>query len=254
MPTVKNIDKFISALAPATLRESWDNDGVMVCGAPSKEVKKILVCLDVTEQAIDYAVTNSFDVIVSHHPFIFRKLSRVTDKTYSLMEKLFKNDITVLSYHTRLDCTEGGVNDALASALGLQNIVGFGGERNDFGRMGTLEKEMTGKDFALYLKQKLGCDIKCVYGDKMIKKVAVLGGGGRDFMYDAMSEGADAYVTSEFQHNHYMEAKMYDFAIFDCGHYYTENVVCKPFADTISKEFSDVEVKVFDISCPYICY
>ncbi len=254
MVTIKNLDKFMSDLAPTLLRESWDNDGVMVCQNPTKEVKKVLVCLDVTTEAIDYAANSSFDVILSHHPFIFRKLSRITDKTYASMEKLFKNEITVLSYHTRLDCTEGGVNDALAAALELENVCGFGGERDDFGRVGTLLKEMSGQEFVLYLKEKLGCDIKCFYGDKKIKKVAVLGGGGRDFMYDAMNTGADAYVTSEFQHNHYMEAKMYDFAIFDCGHYYTENVVCKPLADKISKEFKDIQVEVFDTKCPYICH
>ena len=129
MTTVRDIDNLFSKVSPKELSESWDNDGVMICSRPDKEVKKVLVALDATSDVIDYAEKGGFDLVVSHHPFIFKKLSRITGFEYKKLETLIKNDISVLSYHTRLDSAEGGVNDALAQTLLLSDIHGFGGER-----------------------------------------------------------------------------------------------------------------------------
>lgn len=255
MTTVRDIDKYLSEISPKELSESWDNDGVMICSRPDKIVKKVLVALDATADVIGYAEKNAFDLVVTHHPFIFKKLSRITGFEYRNLETLIKNDISVLSYHTRLDSAEGGVNDVLAYTLGLSDIRGFGGDRDDFGRIGTLQKEMTGKEFALYLKEKLGCDVRCAFNDgKMIKTVAVLGGSGKDFVYEAMVSGADAYVTSEIPHNLFIDAKVRDFALYDCGHYYTENPVCERIKTFLTDKFSDVDVEIFDTKSPYVTY
>ena len=255
MITVRDIDNYLTEISPKNLSESWDNDGVMICSRPDKEVKKVLVALDATSDVIDYAAKNGFDLIVSHHPFIFKKLSRITGFEYKNLETLIKNDVSVLSYHTRLDSAEGGVNDALAQTLGLSDIHGFGGEREDFGRVGELDNEMSGQEFALYLKEKLGCDVRCAFNDgKKIKTVAVLGGSGKDFVYEAMMAGADAYVTSEIPHNLFIDAKVRDFALYDCGHYYTENPVCDKIKKFLTDKFDGLETKIFDTKSPYICY
>ncbi|MBQ8759390.1 MAG: Nif3-like dinuclear metal center hexameric protein [Clostridia bacterium] len=255
MVTVRDIDKYLSEISPKELSESWDNDGVMICSEPDKKVKKVLVALDVTGDVIEYAAKGGFDLIVSHHPFIFRKLSRITGFEYKNLETLIKNDISVLSYHTRLDSAQGGVNDVLAQTIGLSDVRGFGGDRGDFGRVGTLPREMTGEEFAHYLKEKLMCDVRCAFNDgKMVKTVAVLGGSGKDFVYDAMLCGADAYVTSEIPHNLFIDAKVLDFALYDCGHYYTENPVCEKIKTLLIDKFSDVEVEIFDTKSPYVTY
>ncbi len=255
MTTVRDIDNLFSKVSPKELSEAWDNDGVMICPSTDKEVKKVLVALDATSDVIEYAEKNGFDLIVSHHPFIFKKLSRITGFDYKKLEMLIKNDISVLSYHTRLDSALGGVNDTLAQTLGLSDIHGFGGERQDFGRMGTLYKKMTGEEFALFLKEKLGCDVRCAFNeDKKINTVAVLGGAGKDFTFEALGAGADAYVTSEIPHNLFIDAKTYDFALYDCGHYYTENPVCETLKTMLKDKFPDVEVEIFDIKSPYVCY
>lgn len=255
MTTVRDIDNLFSKVSPKELSESWDNDGVMICSRPNKEVKKVLVALDATSDVIDYAEKNGFDLVVSHHPFIFKKLSRITGFEYEKLETLIKNDISVLSYHTRLDSAEGGVNDALAQTLLLSDIHGFGGERNDFGRIGKLDNEMSGKEFALYLKEKLGCDVRCAFNDsKVIKTVAVLGGAGKSFVYEAMMTGADAYVTSEISHDLFIDAKTHDFALYDCGHYYTENPVCDKIKNLLCENFTGLEVEIFDIKSPYVCF
>ena len=102
MISIGNIDAFMSELAPSNLSESWDNDGFMVGLHPSEDVKKVLVCLEVTQQALDYAVEKGFDLIITHHPYIFNKLSQIVGVQYEYLEKMIKNGISVLSYHTRL--------------------------------------------------------------------------------------------------------------------------------------------------------
>ena len=255
MITVRDIDNYLTEISPKNLSESWDNDGVMICSRPDKEVKKVLVALDATSDVIDYAAKEGFDLIVSHHPFIFKKLSRITGFEYKNLETLIKNDISVLSYHTRLDSALGGVNDVLGERLSLCDIHGFGGERDDFGRIGTLSKEMSGEEFAFYLKEKLGCDVRCAFNDgKKIKTVAVLGGSGKDFVYEAMMAGADAYVTSEIPHNLFIDAKVRDFALYDCGHYYTENPVCDKIKKFLADKFDGLETEIFDTKSPYVTY
>lgn len=255
MTTVRDIDSFFNNIAPRHLSESWDNDGVMFCESTENWVKKVLVALDATLDVIKYASENAFDVIVTHHPFIFKKLSRVENLDYKKQKILMQSNISVLSYHTRLDSAKGGVNDALCESLELKNIASFGGESGESGRFGELSFEMDANDFALYVKEKLGCDIKCASSDgKIIKRVAVVGGAGKDFFFEAKNCGADAFVTSEIPHHLFIEAKNVDFAIYDCGHYYTENVVCEKIKQHLSNAFPNLSVEVMDIGCPYKNY
>lgn len=254
MYSIAMIDQFLSEKAPHELSESWDNDGVMVCGDKSKQVKKLLVCLELTENALDYAVKEGFDLVVTHHPYIFKKLSRISGTQYANLEKMMKNGISVLSYHTRLDSADGGVNDALAQRLGLESITSFGGETGNIGRMGELENAVTPYDFALLLIEKLGCDIRCTMSENgSIKKVALVGGAGKDFIFEGFDMGADAFVTSEVPHHIFIEVKEMDKSVYDCGHYYTENPVCEKLAQELCEKFPCLEIHTFDVKCPYTC-
>ena len=119
MITVKEIDKVLSQAAPRTLSEEWDNDGVMLCENQNKPVKKVLVMLEVTPDGITAAEKGGYDLIVTHHPFIFRPFKRLTGGDYTNFKRLMQKDIAVLSYHTRFDSAIGGVNDTAAELLGL---------------------------------------------------------------------------------------------------------------------------------------
>ncbi len=253
MYTVGEVDKYLSDIAPSHLSESWDNDGVMVCRNKDEAADKILVALEASEEVIDYAVKGGFDLIVTHHPFIFRKLSRLCGSDYENVENLIKNGISLLSYHTRLDSAEGGVNDVLARTLGLSQVVPFGGETGNIGRIGTLEKPVSSGDFALLLKEKLGCDIRCTMTQREVKTVAVVGGAGKDFIFEGIACGADAFVTSEVPHHLFIAAKECGFNLYDCGHYYTENPVCKELFTLLEKKFAQAEIEVYDVKCPYTC-
>ena len=122
--TVGEIYTKICERIPEELREAWDNDGLMVSSDDSIDVKRAIITLDVTEDAVDYAVANGFDLIISHHSLIFRPLDAITEDSHVARKviKLIKNDVAVISLHTRADKVEGGVNDILAEILGLSEV------------------------------------------------------------------------------------------------------------------------------------
>ncbi|MBR6681677.1 MAG: Nif3-like dinuclear metal center hexameric protein, partial [Clostridia bacterium] len=161
MINVNELYKYLSERIPAELSCEWDNDGRRCVPNGNKTVNKALVCLDITNDAIDYAIENKIDCIISHHPLVFKPIKGVDDESYicKRLIKLIKNDIAALSFHTRLDVVEGGVNDVLAGKMELIDVCDFA----DVGRMGETEREMTVKDFGGLVKNKLGSDrVVCV--------------------------------------------------------------------------------------------
>ncbi len=256
MPKISDIDKVISLIAPKELSESWDNDGVMICKNYDENVKKVAVMLEIREKGVDFAVKNGVNLIVTHHPFIFNPLKSITDKDYAIIKKMMDNNISVISYHTRMDSAETGVNYCLAKLFELKDVKSFGGENGTLGRIGKLKKPMSEADFAEYIKKKLNCGtIRASLfknKNKKISKVAFVGGGGKSYYHDAYLAGADAYITSEITHNIYIDAKELGMCLFDCGHYYTENVICSRFREIITSNFDGLEVLTYDVKSPYV--
>jgi len=253
MITVRDIDALMSGIAPKALSEEWDNDGVMLCGNLDKPVKKVLCALEATEKVSKYACENGFDLVVTHHPLIFKKLSRLDESNFDVFAPFFQNGISVLSYHTRLDSAEGGVNDCLAELIGLSDAVGFGGESGCIGRIGKV-MPMSFEQFGEHLLSKLNCvNIRACDAGKSIEKVALVGGSGKDYIFDAVRSGADAFVTSEIPHHMYEQAKKLGISLFDCGHYYTENCIAEKLAELIKEKYPELCVQSFDVQSPYVC-
>lgn len=126
MVLAKQIIESMEQWAPPHYAESWDNVGLMV-GSKQRDVSKIITTLDITPEVIEYAIVEQAQMIISHHPFIFKGLKslHLDSPQGTLIEKLIKNDIVVYSAHTNLDITIGGLNDMLANRLGLTNVRGF---------------------------------------------------------------------------------------------------------------------------------
>ena len=126
--TVNELYKKLVARLPDSLAESWDNDGLMVCPDGDAPVRRVLLALDVTETVVDFAIENRFDLILTHHPLIFRPLSSLTEDTTvgRKVIKLIKSGIAVISFHTRVDRVDGGVNDVLADLLELSEVEPLG--------------------------------------------------------------------------------------------------------------------------------
>lgn len=231
-----NFYAFLEGLAPREGSAVWDNDGVMCLGNRELDVKRVLVALDPTENAIKYASENRFDVLLTHHPMIFKGLKALTgaDAVSARTISALTRGVAVISLHTRLDAAEGGVNDALMSSLGIEATGRFGdAEMPTLGRLGDLEREMDSAEFAAKVRDSLGCGRVRVTGKGSVKRVAAVGGDGKDFILPAMNAGADVLVTGDAGYNDCEAAAEKGFVIIEAGHFHTENPVCRMLAEKL---------------------
>ena len=245
--TVTELYKKLCQYFPEELRCEWDNDGIMVCPDSNAEVKKVLLSLDVTEEIVDYAIDQGFDLIISHHPLIFRPLTSVTEENHVSRKvvKLIANAISVFSFHTRADRAKGGVNDRLADILGLTDTEPFG--EDGLGRIGTLTEEYELEIFADAVKLSLGADsIRVAEGYNTVKRVAVVGGDGKDFTLDALKMGADTYVSGRLSYNVMEDAADMGINLIEAGHYFTELPITECFSEIIAKLDSDIYTEIAD--------
>ena len=233
--TLKALHERLSAMYPVALRAEWDNDGLMCSPDTNGEVTRVLCTLDVTDAAIDRAIAIRANVIVSHHPLIFHPLSAVSpeDAVGRKVCRLLSAGISVLSFHTRADAADGGVNDLLAEALSLSSCVRFA---DGLGRIGRLPAPMTAAEFAAYVKRRLGAPI-VLYGDaaRPVSLVAVLGGSGKGEIGDAIAAGADSYLSGRLSYETVNEAASLGINLFEAGHFYTEAVFPKRLAAVIAE-------------------
>lgn len=227
-----NIREFYAELErryPPQLSCPWDNDGIMVCPDLATPVKKVLVSLDATSQAIRAAAQGGYDLLLTHHPMIFRKLGSVTEESIGggrVLDSLVSG-VSVISLHTRLDAGDDGVNDSLARFLGYEPTGKFGdSESPTLGRVFELECEKDAAEFALYVKKKLGAQSVRLCGNKKIKRVCVVGGAGGDFVSAALSMGADMLITGECSYNSAQDIAERGLCVLEAGHYHTEAPVC----------------------------
>ena len=242
MATVADILAFLETLAPASLKMEWDNVGLL-CGSKSTEVTKILVALDPFEGVCREAADIGAQLIVTHHPLIFRAPNAITDETSIGRSIMFlcRHGISAINAHTNLDVAPGGVNDVLAAKLGLQSIVTL---EDGLLRMGETEVQDL-PSFLASVKEKLGCQgLRYVDSGKPVKKVAVGGGSCAGEMMDALAAGCDTFVTSDIKYNQFWDACDLGLNLIDAGHFYTENPIVPVLAEKISAAFPEIEVKI----------
>jgi len=252
MATVHDILTFLETLAPRSMKMDWDNVGLL-CGSKKQEVSKILVALDPFEGVCEEAAAMGADLIVTHHPLIFKALNAITDETSigRSIQLLCREGISAINAHTNLDCAPGGVNDRLASALGLTEIevidpMGVDAEGKEWGllRKGSVAEQNLA-DFLPVVKAALGCEgLRYVDGGKPVHKVAVGGGACASELMDAYRSGCDTFVTSDVKYNQFWDAKDLGVNLIDAGHFYTENPITACLAEKIAAAFPEVEVKI----------
>lgn len=233
---------------PASLSCSWDGDGFEVCHDKNAEVKRVLITLDVTNDAIDYAIENKYDVIVSHHPLLFKGIQEVSDLNFdgARVVMLIKNGISAMSFHTRLDKVEGGVNDTLAKLLDLQNVHVAECDDDCMMRVGELSGSMDIHTFAYFVKEKLNAPaLKLAYANENVKCVALLGGAGGDMANIAKNAGADTYITGEFRHHETLNPKDLSVNLIEAGHFYTEYPVCNTLKQFIFEIDENIECDIY---------
>jgi dinuclear metal center YbgI/SA1388 family protein len=250
---VGDVLKYINEIAPMKYAENWDNVGLMV-GSRSTEITKILTCLDITSKVIDEAISGKANLIVSHHPFMFSKLSNIDLDTLKgeQIATLLKNDISVISAHTNLDVAAGGVNDTLAESIGLsgcikvKSYVPEGSECDlGLGKVGELQNELFFNDFVSSVKKNLSIDNVRIIGamPKTVRKVAVMCGSfDKDDLESVKCHNADVLVTGDIKYHTAVDAREIGMCIVDAGHFATEHKIAQKLKSLLEDRFDNIDV------------
>lgn len=251
MTTVADVAKAVDRLAPFGTQMDWDNSGLLV-GDPAHGVTKILVALDATGSVIDQAESMGAEVIVTHHPVIFHGIKRLLagDPPYEAAAR----GIAVISAHTCYDMAPQGVNDLLADALGLRERSPLweelpGGEGRTLGVVGELPCPMNREELAAWVEEALALRPGFVrylpgVGDEQesIRRVAVCGGAGADYLETARAKGCAAYITGDVRHHEFLAAGEMGLFLMDAGHFATENIAMPRLAARLGSALPGVEV------------
>ncbi|MFY9213292.1 MAG: Nif3-like dinuclear metal center hexameric protein [Tissierellaceae bacterium] len=244
-----NIIEAMERWVPNDLVDSWDNTGFQI-GDPNREIEKILIALDLDELVLNWAISDGYQMIITHHPIIYRPLTSlaITNHTSSTIHKAIKNDLVVYNAHSNLDLVPGGVNDRLANILGVRNTIPLSpiskldnlGRELGYGRIGEID-ELSFIEFINLIKEKLNVSELLVYGDtsKTISRVAVCGGSGGSFVLDAFNKGADIYITGDIKYHDSQLGYELGLTLVDAGHYNTEKVVLPAIKEYLESELGN---------------
>lgn len=246
---INELHKYLNERIPKTLSCSWDNDGLMCCPDDNREVRRVLLCMDVTPEAIDYAIEGGYDLIMSHHPLIFRGVKTISGDIGipSRIIKLIKNDVSVMSFHTRFDAVDGGVNDALSSLFDLSDVEKVECDGIELMRVGYLPNEISIEEFVSLVKAKLGCEhLNYASNTGKVHRVAVVGGGGGSYIHNASAAGADTYLSGEIGYHNMTDCKDSRINLVEAGHYFTENPTLKNLAKFVNEADKTIGCDYFE--------
>ena len=258
---IKEVLSALERFAPLPLQESWDNAGLQV-GLTETEVSGALLCLDVNERIVDEAIRKGCNLIVSHHPLLFRGLKTISDLTdvQRTVMKVIENHLCVVSMHTNMDNAKGGVNYRIAEKLGLSDVQFFAPKQVDgieagSGVTGLLPEPMAADDFVLAVKKAFG--VECAMCNELLRRpvhrVAICGGAGDFLLDEALKTGADAFITGEMHYHQYFG---YEQKIQICviGHYQSEQFTTEVFQTIIQEACPGVKTLIAETNTNPILY
>lgn len=258
---IKEIISFIEEYAPLQLQANFDNSGLL-CGDPAQELTSVLLCIDITEDVINEAITKGHNLIVSHHPLIFGGLKHITPATYveRCVINAIKHDIAIYASHTNMDVVANGVSGRMADKLNLINrqILQPEGDPlagNGFGIIGELQHPVDSMTFLQQVKEIFQCD-RLRYTtphSTFIQRVAVCGGAGASFFNQAVAKHADVYISGDFKYHDFFLTENRIF-IADIGHYESEQFTKEIFYEILTKKISKFAIQFSEINTNPIKY
>jgi len=256
MTTVSHVLTLLEAFAPtcwALQVHPGDNVGLLV-GRRDNAVTNLLVALDVTEPVIREAMQIGAELIVTHHPIIYRDgLKFISDASHTgrLLLELMENRIAAICMHTNWDAAPGGINDLLARAVGLEGPLSFlgpvftssDGRRYGLGRVGQLPEPVSADRLAQSVKDALGCrHLRYADGGRLCHTVAVGSGNSCSQWDDVRRHGCDAFITGDVSYHLFLEAQHEGITLIDAGHYPTEQIIVAPIAALLRRELPGVGI------------
>ncbi|BBA53062.1 Nif3-like dinuclear metal center hexameric protein [uncultured Fusobacterium sp.] len=244
----KKIISFLEEKYPRSNAEEWDNVGLLV-GDNDKEIKKIQISIDATEKAVDYAVKNKVDMMITHHPLIFKPLKSIvmSELPGRKIIKLIKNGVNLYSVHTNLDSSKDGLNDYILELLKVKKYKIVDINQNDetagIGRIYSLDKKITVSEYADFIKEKMKIkNVRIISNDteKEIKKIALINGAGMSYWRKVKSLGADLFVTGDISYHEALDAKETGLHLIDIGHFESENC----FSELLKKKLEEIGLEI----------
>ena len=242
MPTIRQITALIEEFAPLQFQESYDNAGMQV-GDDSQPATGALLCVDVTEAVVDEAIELGVNLIIAHHPLLFRGLKQLTGSTPQerCVEKAIRHNIAIYSAHTSMDSYLHGVSGRMAEKLGIADYRILIPSTNDaavgLGVIGELPETIDNEAFVARVAQVFGVSgaaLRWVEGaQKQVKKVALCGGAGAEFVEQAIAQGADAYVSADFKY-HELQSAYQRITVVDMDHWVSEHFTREIFEEILS--------------------
>ena len=221
----------------------------MLVGNNKKDVKKIQLSIDATEKAVDYAAQNNVDMIVTHHPLIFKPLKSIVMSELSGRKiiKLIENGLNLYSIHTNLDSSKDGLNDYILELLEVKKYkiidINANDETAGIGRMYTLEEKITILEYADFIKTKMKIkNVRVISNDlkSEVKKIALINGSGMSYWRKVKSLGADLFITGDISYHDALDAKESGLHLIDIGHFESENC----FSELLKKNLEEIGLEV----------
>jgi len=245
---IREITDAIEQYAPLRLQEEWDNAGIQV-GDPEADISGILLCTDATEAVVAEAVDRGFNLVIAHHPLIFRGLKKIMGRTpvERTVAMAIKHDVTIYSAHTNMDSAWQGVSFRMADKIGMtevnfldDNRVEPYGEQDSTsagcGVIGNI-KPMPAREVLKRVKEafEVGAIRFAGDADRMVDRVALCGGAGSFLLDKAVQQGAQLYVTADMRYHDFLDNAQ-RIVIADIGHYESEHFTKEIFLEIIQKK------------------
>lgn len=272
---IKEIVSALERFAPLPLQDGFDNAGLQI-GLTDAEATGALLCLDVTEPVIDEAIAWGCNLIIAHHPLLFKGYKSITGKDYveRCILKAIKNDIAIYAAHTNLDNVQGGVSFKIAEKLGLKNVRILSPTTHPYqepafdiyplqnewlqagaGAVGELERPETELDLLTRIQSTfdVGCLKHTTLSGRTIRKVALCGGAGAFLIPQAIDAGADLFITGEIKYHDYFGRET-EILLAEIGHYESEQYTKEIIHSIIRDLYPDFTLRYSKINTNPINY
>ena len=254
----KKVIELLEKQSPKSYACDWDNVGLLV-GREDKEIQKIYIALDATDEAIEEAIANGADMLLTHHPMIFKGMKRVTQEDFigRRIIRLIQNDMVYYAMHTNFDVM--GMADLAADYLGISDTrvleitsVSETGEEG-IGRYGSLKKEMTVRECCEEVKQAFSVENVKVFGDleRKVKTAAISPGSGKSVISNALQAGVDVLITGDIDHHEGIDAVAQNMTVIDADHYGVEHIFIPYMEQYLKREAKELEIAVQPLTFPF---
>lgn len=239
----------LDRLAPESYACEWDNPGLLT-GRTDKEVKKVLVALDATDEVIVQALREQVHMVVTHHPLIFQGLKKITNQDFlgRRLISIIQADISYYAMHTNYDAAPGCMADLTAARLELTETepLDMTGEQDGvpygIGKIGSLPAEMNLAELAALVKERFQLPYVTIYGagqtSGSVRRVAISPGSGKSMIAGALKAGVQVLITGDIGHHDGIDAAASQMAIIDAGHYGLEYIFIEALASYLEQEFT----------------